>query len=173
MERLYYLVPSKERAQEIIDDLHGQGVSDPYLHLMDKNCNRHCTHKLNASGVLSRTDLIRYLERGSLTGAVVGAALVAMLLLLGLVLPAVAWVSMFLFSMVAGAWLGGIVATSFEDHRSRRLDGELTAGRCLLEIDVPKHDAERVREHMRINHPGATLQTMAAFPKRATPSPGH
>ena len=72
MKRIYYLIPTIESVDEISDDLHQQGITDWHFHVISKNESGLVTHKLHSANVLYRTDLIRFLERGAIVGALMG-----------------------------------------------------------------------------------------------------
>jgi hypothetical protein len=163
MKRLYYLVPSIDGVQEISDDLHQQGVTDWRFHIVSKDEAGLYTHQLHSASILDRTDLVRFLERGVMVGALAGiCVIVALALFMGLELPLGAWLAMFLFSLIAGAWIGGIGGISSENYRLRRFHDAIEAGSYLVMVDVPKTHVERTKESMKRNHPDAELQNVGS-----------
>jgi hypothetical protein len=108
---------------------------------------------------LDRTDLVRFVERGAIIGAVFGLAFVLpMAMFSGLSWPALAWVAMFVFFIAAGAWLGGFGGISSENYRIRRFHKDIEAGRYLVMVDTPKAHVAEMKVLMIKNHPEAELQ---------------
>lgn len=172
MKRLYYLVPSIDSVQEISDDLHQQGVTDWRFHIISKDEAGLYTRRLHSAGIMDRTDLVRFLDRGAIIGALAGICLVAALMLLQRDLPVEAWVAMFIFSIIAGAWIGGIGGISSENYRTRCFHDAIESGKYLVMVDVPKQHVERTIESMKKNHPDAELQKTGSSFNRPLGSDG-
>lgn len=159
MKRLFYLVPSIDSVQNVSDSLHQRGVTDWCFHIVSKDEAGLYTHKLHSASVLDRTDLVRYVERGVLIGALIGACVIVPLLLLEVVdMPAIAWLALFLFSIIAGAWIGGIGGISSENYRIKRFHDAIDVGQYLVMVDVPKKSVDDVKAAMAQDHPDALLQ---------------
>lgn len=173
MKRLYYLTASKSEVQGISRDLHQQGVTDWRFHVFCKDEAGHYAHRLRSANVLERSELFRCMERGVITGALVGGCIVAALALLtSLTLPPAAWASMFIFSIVAGAWLGGVGGISSENWRVKRFDGAIRDGQYLVMIDVPGQRVEQMKTVMKKHHPKAELQMVGSSTSEATTHDG-
>ena len=161
MKRLYYLVPSMTEVQEISESLHQQGITDWRLHIFCKDEAGRYSHRLDSADVLERSELFRFMERGVIIGAVIGGCLIAALALFSsLYLPAAAWASMFVFSIIAGAWLGGVGGISSENCRVKCFGRAIGDGQYLVMVDVPKQQVEPMTARMEREHPEAKLQTV-------------
>jgi hypothetical protein len=170
MTRLYYLVPSMSEVEDISRDLHQQGVTDWCFHTFCKDEAGLYTEKLHSADVLERSELFRFMERGVIVGALIGGSvIVALALFTSLYLPLAAWASMFVFSVIAGAWLGGIGGISSGNDRVKHFDGAMCDGSYLVMIDVPRQQVERMKADMRKNHPKAKFQTIDS----SAGHPGH
>ncbi|MEX0605527.1 MAG: hypothetical protein WD623_08220 [Marinobacter sp.] len=159
MKRLFYLVDSIDSVQDISDDLHEKGITNWRFHIISKDEAGLYTHHLHGASVLDRTDLVRFVERGALIGAVFGLAFVLpMAMFSDLAWPTLAWVAMFVFAIVAGAWLGGFGGISSENYRIRRFHKDIDTGRYLVMVDTPKAHVAEMKALMTKNHPEAELQ---------------
>ncbi|MBE95628.1 hypothetical protein [Marinobacter sp.] len=159
MIRLFYLVSSIDSAKEISDDLHEHDVTDWRFHIVSKDEAGLYTHQLHTASILDRTDLPRYVERGAIVGFVLALAfLVPMALLEVLNMPAAAWIALFIFVVVAGAWVGGFGGIQNENYRIEPFHHDIEAGKYLIMVDAPKDHIPKVKELMAKNHPEAKLQ---------------
>jgi len=159
MVRLFYLVSSIDSAKEISDDLHQNGVTDWRFHIVSKDEAGLYTHQLHTASVLDRTDLPRFVERGAIAGLVLALAFIVPLALLEVVnMPAAAWIALFIFVIVAGAWVGGFGGIQSENYRIQPFHKDIEAGKYLIMVDTPKQYISKVKELMTKNHPEAELQ---------------
>lgn len=159
MKRLFYLTESIDSVQSISDDLHENGVTDWRFHIISKDEAGLFNHRLHSASVLDRTDLARFVERGAIIGALAGFSVVAVLaLVIGFQWPMSAWIALFAFSVVAGAWLAGFGGITNENYRIRRFHDNIEAGEYLVMVDVPAEHQEEMQRLMARNHPEARLQ---------------
>lgn len=159
MRRLYYLTRSIDSVDNISADLHEHGVTDWRFHIVSKDEAGLYTHRLHRASVLDRTDLVRFVERGLMIGAVF-----ALVLILGLQLfsgfewPLIAWIFLAAFFTLAGGWLGGFGGITGENYRIRRFHNNIEKGEYLVMVDVPRKHMEKMKQLMAENHPEARLQ---------------
>lgn len=151
MKRLYYLAENLNTVDEIATVLHRAGISDWNFHVLSKDDAGLYTHHLHSATPLHRRDVIRTGERGALLGFGVGllAAIFSMLLLEAspvhsMVIFGIAIVLPTLF----GAWAGGLVGLSLENHKVARFHHDIEAGRALLMIDVDRAHERRIQALM-------------------------
>ncbi|TDT44534.1 hypothetical protein DES49_0644 [Halospina denitrificans] len=160
MKRLFYLVDQMDSVESISEDLHNEGITDWRFHVLSRDEAGLFTRKLHSASIFDRTDLARYTERGAIAGALFAMAFIVTAKLTGaLVLPAVAWVALFLFMTAAGAWLAGFGGIGVENYRIRRFHDAIENGQHLVMVDVRKKDEQRMKELMASNHPDAQLQS--------------
>ena len=152
MKRLYYLADNLDTVDEIAGALHRAGISDWNFHVLNRDEAGLYKHHLHSATPLHRRDVIRTGERGALLGFGTGmlAAMFAVLLLEmspehSVIVFAIAIVLPTLF----GAWAGGLVGLSLENHKIARFHGDIEAGRSLLMIDVDRAHEHRVRLMMQ------------------------
>jgi len=73
-------------------------------------------------------------------------------------MPAAAWIALFIFVVVAGAWVGGFGGIQNENYRIEPFHHDIEAGKYLIMVDAPKDHIPKVKELMAKNHPEAKLQ---------------
>lgn len=159
MKRLFYLVDTIDSVESISEDLHERGITDWRFHIFSKDEAGLYTHRLHTASVLDKTDLPRFVERGMIIGGLFALLFVVPIAAWGgLGWPLSAYVAMGVFAVIAGGWLGGFGGIGTENYRIRKFHGDIEAGRHLVMVDVPKADAEQMKELMALNHPEAELQ---------------
>ncbi|PCJ31605.1 MAG: hypothetical protein COA99_17055 [Moraxellaceae bacterium] len=163
MKRIYYLIPTIESVDEISDDLHQQGITDWHFHVISKNESGLFTHKLHSASVLYRTDLVRFLERGAIVGALIANCMLLLVTAsVAVDLSVGAWLAITLFGVVAGAWLGGFGGITSENYNIRQYHDRIEDGTYLIMIDVKKQDVAAMESAMKKNHPEAELQSVVS-----------
>lgn len=151
MKRLYYLADNLDTADDVAKALHNEGISDWNFHVLSKDDAGLYRHHLHAATPLHQRDLIRTGERGALLGFAVGmaaavfsASLIEMSSMHTMMVFSIAVILPTLF----GAWLGGLVGLSTENHKITRFHNDIEAGRALLMIDVKRTHENRIRDLM-------------------------
>lgn len=159
MKRLFYLVDNIDSVESISKDLHDEGVTDWCFHVLGKNETGLYTRQLHAANIFEKKDVIRFVERGALIGALVGLIIVSAGLVTGYPpMSGGAWLALFLFSVVVGAWIAGFGGITAENYKIRPFHDDIEQGKYLVLVDVPKKHDEAMRRLMAKNHPEATLQ---------------
>jgi hypothetical protein len=149
MKRLYYLTKNITIAERVSDRLHEEGITDWHFHVLGKDKANVVRHHLHSATPLQELDIIRSGERGILGGFLVGvvaAGGMALFIDTGesihfLIQAAI----VFLFSCF-GAWIGGLVGVSSENHQIRRFHDDIEAGALLIMVDVTLDQRRAVRD---------------------------
>lgn len=152
MKRLYYLADNLDIADDVAKALHNEGISDWNFHVLSKDEAGLYKHHLHAATPLHQRDLIRTGERGALLGFAVGmaaAVFTALLLELSSVHTLLVFGIAVILPTLFGAWLGGLVGLSLENHKIARFHRDIEAGRALLMIDVRRHHSQRIQQVMQ------------------------
>lgn len=153
MKRLYYLADNLDTADEVARALHDEGIRDWNFHVLSKDEAGLYKHHLHAATPLHHRDLIRTGERGALLGLVAGMSAAVFSALL-LEMSSLHTVMVFAIAVVLptlfGAWLGGLIGLSTENHKIARFHDDIEFGRALLMIDVKPVHEHRIRELMRL-----------------------
>ncbi len=161
MKRLYYLTKSITSAEEVSEDLHRHGISDWRFHIISRDEAGLFTHKLHSANILHKTDIVRFLERGIMLGALIGLALVIPATQLSVApLPASLLLAMVLFCMLSGAWIGCVGGISCENYKIQRFHNAIEKGQYLLMIDLKVEDVENMKALMANHHPEVSLQLL-------------
>ncbi len=152
MKRLYYLADNLDTVDEIAAALHRAGINDWNFHVLSKDDAGLYKHHLHSATPLHRRDIVRTGERGALLGFGVGllAAIFAVLLLeLSPVHSMIVFVIAVALPTLFGAWVGGMVGLSLENHKIARFHRDIEAGRALLMIDVDRAHYSRIQLMMQ------------------------
>ncbi|WP_111495406.1 MULTISPECIES: hypothetical protein [Marinobacter] len=159
MKRLYYLTRTIDSVSEISEDLHDHGVTDWRFHIVSRDEAGLYTHSLHRAGVLDRTDLVRYVERGVMIGALLAFTFILTAQVIGVpAWPMSAWIALLLFAVLAGGWLGGFGGIGAEHYRIRRFHQAIDDGQYLVMVDCPAKHLVTMKHLMAENHPEAQLQ---------------
>ena len=167
MKRLYYLSDSLDTVDEVATALHRAGINDWNFHVLSKDDAGLYTHHLHSATPLHRRDVIRTGERGALLGFGVGlmAAIFSVLLFeLSPVHSMVVFAIAIALPTLFGAWAGGLVGLSLENHKIARFHRDIEAGRALLMIDVDRAHYRRIQLLMKVFavQPGGEDSTLVA-----------
>jgi hypothetical protein len=77
MKRLYFLTDDIDKAEQISNELHREGISDWNFHVMSKDAaglKRHHLHSTNV--LLHEKDTVRAGERGAMLGVAISCLIV-------------------------------------------------------------------------------------------------
>ena len=152
MKRLYYLADNLDTVDEIATALHRAGISDWNFHVLSKDDAGLYTHHLHSATPLHRRDVIRTGERGALLGfgaGLLAAIFSALLLELSPVYNMIVFAIAIVLPTLFGAWVGGLVGLSLENHKVTRFHRDIEAGRALLMIDVDRAHHRRIQLMMQ------------------------
>ena len=157
MKRLYYLSPSIDSAELVSKDLHEQGITDWHFHIISKDEEGLCSHLLHSANTFHRTDFIRFVERGLISGGLIGLFFAIPLAYIeGFTFNA--WLAISFFGVLFGAWCGGVGGISQENYKIQRFHQQIEEGQYLIMVDVSKKDSQRIQAIMAVRHPEAMLQ---------------
>jgi len=157
MKRLYYLSPSIDSAELVSKDLHEQGITDWHFHILSKDEAGLFSHHLHSANTFQRTDFIRFVERGLLSGGIIGLFFsVPFAYIEAFTLNA--WLTITFFSVLFGAWCGGVGGISQENYKIQKFHKQISEGQFLIMVDVKRKDEQRIRCIMAVRHPEAEVQ---------------
>lgn len=157
MKKLVYSFANLDAVAEAREDVRARGNMQYKLNVISKDKAGLQNRDIPVPGVLVRTDLARFLQRGAIIGAVTGAIIIAVLLLIGIDWPLGAFIALFLFSLFAGTAGSGFGGITADNIHVRPYTEDLHQGKHLVLIDVPDDRVADIKALMA-KHPDATLQ---------------
>ncbi|MCG8612708.1 MAG: hypothetical protein MI864_19530 [Pseudomonadales bacterium] len=156
MKRLYFATSTLGCVDDVMTDLHQQGLSDWRLHTLTSNEAGLYTHHIHSANVLYKSDVVRYLERGAIVGLTAALFTLIPLNLSGVLeVSLLGTVGICAFFMLIGGWIGGIGGISKENYKLKRFHNRIEKGQYLMMIDVPKHDLNSIKQTIIAGHPAA------------------
>jgi len=161
MKRLYYLSPSIESVEQVSNDLHEKGITDWNFHIISKDETGLYSHHLQSASLIQRTDVVRFVERGLISGGVLGLLFTMPLAYIEAFTTNV-WLAVTFFCVLFGSWAGFIGGISQENYKISRFHDHISAGQYLIMVDVHKQHEELIRSVMEIRHPEAIAQGKSA-----------
>jgi hypothetical protein len=157
MKRLYYLSSSIESVEQVSNDLHEKGITDWNFHIISKDEAGLYSHHLHSASLIQRTDVVRFVERGLISGG--GLAVLFMMPLTYIeAFTFNVWLAVSFFCVLFGSWAGFIGGISQENYKISRFHDHISAGQYLIMIDVDKEHEQLIRCVMEIRHPEAIAQ---------------
>ena len=162
MKRLYYLSPSIESAEGVSSDLHEHGITDWNFHIVCNNEEGLFTHQLHSANALQRTDLVRFVERGLMSGGLVGLFFAVPFTYID-EFSFAAWLIITAFSMLFGAWFGGIGGLSAENYKIQKFHQQIEDGQYLIMVDVKRSFEQSIKCIMAVRHPEAVIQGQSSI----------
>ena len=161
MKRLYYLFRGTQHARAISDDLQLAGLDNGQLHFLSRDQANLQLSNVHAASVFQERDLQHSGFYGGMIGLGVGV-LFALYLMTSELGP---HMNFMLFAFVCGifaffgAWTGGIVGISHDNHHIARFHDAIEQGDTLLMLDTYTPQQEnKAREIMNSRHLEASFE---------------
>ncbi len=155
MKRLYYLFQGTEHAKAISDDLRIAGVNEGQLHFMSKDISGLTSAHVHNTSILDEKDIPHSGTYGAIIGLGIG-------IILGFYLMAsdmsesitfTVFVLLCAFFTFLGAWAGGFIGMSMENHHIARFHEALEDGDTLLMLDAYDPEEEtQLKQLMNKKH---------------------
>ena len=169
MRRLYFLLPSIEITNKVVDELLLKRIDDHHIHVVAKEGVP--LGDLPEANLLQKSDFIPAVERGLAVGGITGmlAGLAAITFPpAGLVLGGGAVLGTSLAGAGVGAWVAGMIGVDVRNTQIDRFESALEKGEILVMVDVPKERVDVIEELVHSHHPqaemGGTEPQIPAFP---------
>lgn len=168
MKRIYFMLPNKDTAKKIVDELLLARVEERHIHVLAKRGTP--MEKLPEASYMQKTDFIPALEQGLTLGGLTGmiAGLVAVALPGGPILAGGA----ILATSLAGAGVGGLmssmVGSSIGNRQLQQFSEAIENGEFLMMVDVSPQRVEEIEKIVIKHHPEVkcegTEPTIPPFP---------
>ncbi len=161
MKRLYYVFRGADTAQSISRDLQAAGINVGQLHFLSQDQQALQSAQVQQADLLEEKDISHSGTWGAIFGLVVGA-LFATYLSLGELAGYISLGSFFLICLLFtcfGAWAGGFVGISTENHHIARFHDALEHGDTLLMVDAYNEQEEtQLKQLMHTRHMEASYE---------------
>jgi hypothetical protein len=163
VKRLYFMLPDKESCKNVVAELRCAGIPDRRLHVVASLAIS--IDDLPEAGLLQRTELVHGLERGLALGGTAGL-LGGMLVLAfppaGLVVGGQALVAAVTAGGAGfGALVLGLISKDTHNKDLAAFESDISHGRILLMVDVPKEHVEQWKQLILEHHPEAEISVTA------------
>jgi len=155
-QRLYFLLPSVERAKDVFQQLLLARIEANHIHFIAKDGT--ALADLPEASVLQKSDAIHGAAVGLLAGTLTGTAAGLIALLYpprGLAMGLGIVLAMSILGAVMGVWVSGMIGA---DTPSTHLDAfrdDIERGKVLMMLDVPRTRADDISRAIRERHPEA------------------
>jgi hypothetical protein len=167
--RLYFLLPSVERAHQAFEELLLARIDEGHIHALAREGT--ALGDLPEATFLQKSDTMHGIRLGLLLGGAAGAVagLVALLfpptgvaMQLGVVLATS------LVGAILGGWCAGVVGADVANTELRAFRDSIEQGKVLMIVDIPKARVEEISHMVERRHPEADMRglepTIPAFP---------
>lgn len=153
--RLYFLLPDKDHALTVVDELIREGIHSERMHALGNRRTR--LDGLPTSTLRQTNDAAGHLEAFLWNANLVSFALALGILLVMLVttgwsLWLLAPAALMVTNFLAGLWFTRLPNTHLGEFRDAMSHGEI-----LLMVDVPEKQVAEIEEHVHHHHPEAAV----------------
>ena len=158
MKRLYFMLPDKETCKKVVEKLENAGIRQRHMHAVASMAVS--LDGLPEASLIQKSELAHGIEKGVAlggAGGLLGGLLAVAFPPAGLVIGGGA----LLMTTAAGAGFGALVTGLIsKDLHNRELDAfeeDLSHGKILLLVDVPKKEVGHYEKLILDNHPDADI----------------
>ena len=169
MRRLYFMVPSIDTANTVVDELLLKRVDEHHIHVVAKEGTP--MGDLPEANLFQKSDFIPAMERGLAVGGVTGllAGLAAFTFPpAGLIFGGGAVLGASLAGAGFGAWISGMIGMDVPNSQIDKFEAAIAKGEILMMIDIPKDRVAEIEALIQQHHPdadmGGTEPHIPAFP---------
>jgi hypothetical protein len=153
--RLYFLIPDRIHALQVVDDLVRQGVDAKQMHAIGNRRTR--LDGLPDSSMRQRSDSASRVEKILWNGNLLSFGLSFIATVLLPVLMGATWWILAPIAIMMGNLLIGIHFSNKPNTHLGEFRDALAHGEILLMVDVPESQVARVEREVHSHHPEATV----------------
>lgn len=156
MQRHYYISENLDDLESIEQELEGNGIATPQIHVLsndDADVQNHHLHEVEA---VLKKDVVHSMEMGAIVGAVLAALVLGVAYFAGWTESAAGWVPFIFLSVVLlgfCTWEGGFKGIQEPHHQFKRFENALRRGKHVFFVDVDPNQ-EPALERVVKSHPG-------------------
>lgn len=158
MIRLCFLSPDINHARKAVADLKHSGIPEKHIYVLAKYGTE--MEDLPDAGPESNDFLPAYkrgIELGGTAGVLAGLAALAFPPS-GIIVGGGLVVLLGLYGAGLGGLLTGIAGASFENSKLKTFESEISQGKLLLLVDVPKDDVAKTQSLIRNQDPDISIE---------------
>lgn len=161
MKRLYYLFNGTQFAQDISDDLLSTGIDEGQLHFLSHDQAGLESANVHRADIFDERDIPHRGTWGAILGLGAGILFASYLLAseLGSHLTFSIFILVCLLFTLLGAWAGGFVGISTDNHHISRFHNALEEGDTLLMVDAyDQIEESKLKQLMHTRHIEASYE---------------
>ena len=161
MKRLYYLFRGTNAAKSISRDLTEVGIDSGQLHFLSNDQAALQSAHVHRTSVFEERDIPHRGTWGAIVGLGIGVLFSSSLMAteLGSHMSWVVFIALSALFTFFGAWVGGFVGISTDNHHIARFHHALEEGDTLLMVDTYNTDQEsRLKQVMHTKHLEASYE---------------
>ena len=166
-KRLYFLLPTIDSAQQIVNELLLARIDDQHIHVMAKEGTD--LGDLPEATMFQKSDIVHGIESGMVIGGIsglLGSIIAITALQLGSMMGLVV-LGCTIFGALFGIWSAGMIGSSTRNTRLKEFEGAMESGKILLMADVPMEKVNEVTHKMEAHKDimlGGEEPSIPAFP---------
>ena len=166
-KRLYFLLPTVDSTQQIVNELLIARIDEQHIHVMAKEGTD--LRDLPEATIFQKSDIVHGIETGMIIGGIsglLGSVIAITALQLGSMMGLIV-LGCTIFGALFGIWSSGMIGSSTKNTRLKEFEGAMESGKILLMADVPIDKVSEVT-HKVESHKDITLggeePSIPAFP---------
>ena len=167
--RLDFVIPDRETARKIEDELLLAKIEDQRMHFLAKEDTD--LGDMPKADMRQKMDLIHGMQTGLIFGAIVGflvGIVVYILMDVGFAVGAGLALLLAILGGLVGSWASGMLGTSIPNTKLKKFEGTIAEGHILLMVDVPLERVDEISAMIKKQHPDVEYHgvepTTPAFP---------
>jgi hypothetical protein len=167
--RLYFLLPSVERAHQAFEELLLARIDETHIHALAREGTT--LGDLPEATFLQKSDTMHGIRSGMLLGGAAGAVAGIVALLFppsGVVMQLGVVLATCLVGAILGGWCAGVIGTGLANTELRAFRDAIEQGKVLMIVDIPKARVEEISRMVQQRHPEADMRglepTIPVFP---------
>jgi hypothetical protein len=153
--RLYFLIPDRQHALDVVDELVAHGIDVSHMHAIGDRRTR--LDGLPRTSPHQRNDTAQRVEKICWNANLASFALALIALIVMPVLYGLNWWLLLPAGVMAANFLVGLLFTNIHNTHLGEFRDALAHGEILLLVDVPESRVAEVETEVHQRHPEATI----------------
>ena len=155
-ERLLFVLPDVKHAQSTMRHLLLARIDERHIHVLANDSIN--IQDLPPASIGQRSDYFHAMALGIVVGGLTGifGGISAYYFFSGIHVTLSGIGLLALLGSIFGIWVSGMIGTDVPNSALRKFTRDISQGKILMMVDVPKDRADEIRELMSKRHPEAT-----------------